>query len=214
MEKLHSVMATSIKEERNTFWLSIARLERLWVKCLAQEPGQVQYFGGFYVLAQMISYLFSLHRFSQLVEGFSHEQEANVTPQFKQWQLVFGRGDEQTSSINKWTDVRYQHTDLQSLDWKRRGLRRGAPVGAKSTSSLLARCQLHQSDFPESFTWKFLVSTSFMLPDGKHAWVFIRVTLYFSQLQRASLYNIQLSQHRALMNRDSLYGTAFFSLWI
>lgn len=156
----------------------------------------------------MMSYLLSLHRFSQLVRGFSHEQEAHVTPPSSNSGSWCSAGE--TSSINKWTDAQNQHTDSQSFDSKRRDLGRGAPVRAKSTSSLLAPCQLHQSGFPESFTWKFLVITSFTLPDGKHAWVSIRVTLYFSQPQLTPLYNIRLSQHRALMNRDSLYSTAFF----
>ena len=68
------------KERKDAAWLSAAQLKQLRVKCLAQEQGQVQYFAGFYVLAQTMSYLLSLHRFSQLVQGFGHKREANVTP--------------------------------------------------------------------------------------------------------------------------------------
>lgn len=35
------------------------------------------------MLAQTMSYLLSLHRFFQLVKGFSHEQEADVTHPFQ-----------------------------------------------------------------------------------------------------------------------------------
>lgn len=132
-----------------------------------------------------------------------------------QWQLAFGGGGGRT-------DETYQQTDRRSISVlscnhliEREEVQVGAdPARGKSNSSLPAPRHLHQSSFPESFTWKLLVSTSFTLPDGKHAWVFIWVTLYFSQLQLAALYNFQLSQHRALMNRDCLYSMVFFSLWV
>lgn len=102
MQKLHTVMATLVKENRNSVWLSAAQLEQLRVKCLAQERGQIQYFffTGFYVLAQTMSYLFSLQWFFQLVKGFSHEQEADVTRPFQTVAVgvLQGRGAVPTNS--------------------------------------------------------------------------------------------------------------------
>ena len=107
--------------------------------------------------------------------------------QFKQWQLVFGRGDEQYQQMDRRAESAYWLAIIWFKEKRFGGGCGGAPVRAKSTSSLLAPCQLHQSGFPESFTWKFLVIASFTLPDGKHAWVFVGVTFSFSQPQLTPL---------------------------
>ena len=181
------------------FWLRIAQLERLRVKCLAQELGQVQ-LCWFYVSGQMMSYLLSLHRLIQLVKVFSPEREANVTHQLKQWQ--YQQMDRRVLSP-------FWHSVIWCTDRREKEEVGGGPVRPKSTSSLLDPRQWHQSSFPQSYSRKFLVSVSFALPDR------IKLGFHFGDFiyHPASLYNNQLSQHRTLMNQDSLYSMDSFFLF-
>lgn len=94
------------------------QFNRLRAKCLAQ----VQYFSGFDVcFYEMISIIVSLHRFSQLVKHFSHEQEAKVTPPV---QIV---------TVGVWQERRAVSTN-----------------GQTRISSILTRNHLNQREFLDS----------------------------------------------------------------
>lgn len=186
---------------------STAQLEQLRVKCLAHELRQL--------LVSFMRWRKCCLIYFPCTDCPSWWRDSVMNarlmwhpPSSNSGSCCSGRGDEQANGINKWTDTHYQHTDSQSFDSKRRSLMQGGRFGSYESKVNLLITQPHQSSFPESFTWKFLVSTGFTLPDGKHAWVFIWLTLYFSQLWLASLYNTEPLW--ALMKCDSLYSTAFF----